>query len=49
MQIIPISDIDSDLSFENEDETERCCVCKMFEPKQLKDCVSVIFVMTKDM
>ena len=44
MQIIPISDIDSDSTFENEDETERCCVCKMFEPKQLKDCVSVIFV-----
>ena len=25
------------------DDTERCCVCKLYQPKELKNCVSLIF------
>ncbi|XP_062566908.1 uncharacterized protein LOC134229216 [Saccostrea cucullata] len=25
------------------EESEKCCVCKLFEPKQLRSCVSIVF------
>lgn len=37
-----VSASDSDSNYE--DENERCCVCNLIEPKQLKDCVSLVFV-----
>ncbi|XP_053391184.1 uncharacterized protein LOC128554006 [Mercenaria mercenaria] len=44
-QIIPVSDSESDLSAEEEmSADDLCCVCKQFQPKEMKNCVSLVFV-----
>ncbi|XP_053400430.1 uncharacterized protein LOC123558148 [Mercenaria mercenaria] len=42
-QIIPVSDSESDLSAEEEmSADDLCCVCKQFQPKEMKNCISCI-------
>lgn len=41
---ITVSASDTDSSSDDDiPETEKCCVCKLYQPKQLKNCVSLVF------
>jgi len=40
---IGICDTDSQSSEDDVSEEDKCCVCKLFQPKELKNCVSLVF------